>query len=84
MVWGQVPTVGFPFSPLSMPNPNSKTTTTVLSISSDPDSRISTKSGLLDSTIKILFIRTIGYEEGNEVMMSLKYEDLYKFIKQSL
>ena len=53
-VWGQVSTVGFPFLPLSTPNPNSKTTITILSLSSDKDTRPSKQSGLLESTIKIL------------------------------
>ena len=53
-VWGQVSTAGFPFLPLEIINPNSKTVITILSISSDKDTRTSKQSGLLDSTIKIL------------------------------
>ena len=138
--WGQESTTGFPFLPLGIINPNSKSVLTILSISSDKDTRTSKPSGLLDSTIKILLkyytddgttkgsgevtvgtfkmtdfrhheitdgtvtsvvypvnikyvlshsisdyadleyvtfgiTQTIGYEEDNEVKMSLRYED---------
>ena len=52
-VWGQESSVGFPFLPLQTLNPNSKSVITILSISSDKDTRTSKSSGLLDSTIQI-------------------------------
>ena len=45
---------GGKFLPLEIINSNSKTVITILSISSDKDTRTSKQSGLLDSTIKIL------------------------------
>ena len=50
-VWGQVPTTGFPFLPLEIINPNSKTVITILSISSDKDTRTS-KQSANDGTTK--------------------------------
>ena len=54
VVWGQESTVGFPFIPLQTLNPGSKSIVTILSISSDKDTRTSKSSGLLDSNIQLL------------------------------
>ena len=79
-VWGHVVMVGFPFMPLQILNPNSNMVITILSISSDKDTRSSKPSGLLDSTIRIPMRSYADYRKtkssGDTTISVFKMSDL--------